>query len=110
VPERQTIGGYFAGQVFLRQGRPLVWQVRFIAYQHQSAAKTLPPESIDSLGSSLAGTYDENRRNHWILYSGSGHALKGRLNLFAPKRGRPLPHMAVPVTHIRNSIDFTAQR
>jgi hypothetical protein len=84
VPEGQTIGGHFAGQEFLREGRPLVRQVRFIAYQHQSAAKTLPPESIDSLCSGLAGAYDENRRNHWILYSGSGHALKGRLNLSVP--------------------------
>src|ERR1700730_9891796 len=95
VPERQAIGRHFAGQVFLRERRPLVRQLRFVAAQHQTAAKTFSPEGIDSLCAGLAAAYDEDGGDHRIpwnacriygprLYSGSGPAPEGRMEVFTP--------------------------
>src|ERR1700722_2246773 len=120
VPEHQAIGRHFAGQVFLRQRRPLVGQLRFVADQHQTAAKTFPPEGVDRLCAGLAAAYDEDGGDHCIprelatasmasLYSGSGPGPEGRLNA-APPPGPLQPYMAVPVACNRNSIVVTAQR
>jgi hypothetical protein len=60
VTEQEAVGRHFAGKVFLGKRRPLVWKLRLIADQHQTAAKTLAPEGVDRLCAGLAAANNED--------------------------------------------------
>ncbi len=68
VPEQQALSRHLSRQVFLRQRRTLIRQIRLIADQHQAAAEALPPQGIDCLRAGLAAAYDDYGREHRIPF------------------------------------------
>ena len=69
MAERQAVFGQFAGEVLLRQRRPLIGQVRLVADEYQASGKALAAQGVDRLRAGLTAAENENRRDHGTPWS-----------------------------------------
>ena len=70
MAKRQPVGCELAGQVFLRQRRPLIRELRLVAHQDDPALEALASQGVDGLRAGLAAANDEDRGGH-------GHTSEG---------------------------------